>query len=109
MPGNVFNQVVPSTAERTGNFTDYCPDPTGSFANCPTIPGSGGAFYPNNQVPVDPNGTGVACFDSGGDSGSGTSSVYQASPAQFTTNREELFRIDHVVNDKLARILPVHL
>ena len=34
-------------------------------------------------------------------SGSGTSSVYQASPAQFTTNREELFRIDHVVNDKL--------
>ena len=57
VPGNVFNQVVPSTAERTGNFTDYCPDPTGSFANCPTIPGSGGAFYPGNQVPVDPNGT----------------------------------------------------
>jgi hypothetical protein len=33
-------------------------------------------------------------------SGSGTSSLYQASPAQLTTNREELFRIDHVVNDK---------
>ena len=32
--------------------------------------------------------------------GSGASSVYQASPAQFTTNREELFRIDQVVNDK---------
>ena len=33
--------------------------------------------------------------------GSGDSSVYQASPAQLTTNREELFRIDHIVNDKM--------
>ncbi len=101
VPGNVFNQVVPSTAERTGNFTDYCPDPTGSYLNCPTIPGSGGEFYPGNQVPVDPNGTALLALIPAATSGSGTSSVYQASPAQFTTNREELFRIDHVVNDKL--------
>ncbi len=101
VPGSVFNQVVPSTAERTGNFTDYCPDPTGSYANCPTIPGSGGAYYPGNQVPVDPNGTALLALIPAATSGSGTSSVYQASPAQFTTNREELFRIDHVVNDKL--------
>ena len=32
--------------------------------------------------------------------GSGTSSYYQASPSQLTTNREELFRIDHVFNEK---------
>jgi hypothetical protein len=101
VPGNVFNQVVPSTAERTGNFSDLCPAPGNDFSNCPTIPGSGGLFYPNNQVPVDPNGTALLALIPAATSGSGTSSIYQASPAQFTTNREELFRIDHVVNDKL--------
>jgi Carboxypeptidase regulatory-like domain/TonB-dependent Receptor Plug Domain len=101
VPGTVFNQLVPSTAERTGNFSDLCPDPTGSFANCPTIPGSGGAFYPGNQVPVDPNGQALLALIPTANVGSGTSSLYQASPAQFTTNREELFRIDEVVNDKI--------
>jgi hypothetical protein len=37
VPGTVFNQIVPSGAERTGDFSDLCPDPTGSYANCPTI------------------------------------------------------------------------
>ncbi len=104
VPDTVFNQVVPSNAERTGNFTDVCPDTTvspPSYANCPTIPGSGGAFYPNNQVPIDPNGQALLVLIPAATSGSGTSSVYQASPAQYTTNREELFRIDHVVNDKI--------
>ena len=100
VPGTVFNQAVPSNAERTGNFSDICPDPTGSYANCPTIPGSGGVYYPNNQVPVDPNGTALLALIPAANIGSGASSVYQASPAQFTTNREELFRIDQVVNDK---------
>ena len=101
VPGTVFNQQVPSDAERTGDFSDLCPDPTGSFANCPTIPGSGGTLYPNNQVPVDPNGDALLALIPAANTGSGTSSVYQSSPSQLTTNREELFRIDQVVNDKL--------
>ena len=101
VPGTIFNQQVPSNSERTGDFSDLCPDPTGSFANCPTIPGSGGAPYPNNQVPVDPNGNALLALIPAANGGSGTSSVYQASPSQLTTNREELFRIDQVVNDKL--------
>ena len=109
IPDTVFSQIVPSTAERTGNFSDYCPDSTGSFANCPTIPGSGGAFYPNNQVPVDPNGTALLALIPAANSGSGTSSLYQASPSQLTTNREELFRIDQIVSEKLARLLSLHL
>ena len=42
VPGTVFNQAVPSNAERTGNFTDYCPRPTGSSDRPPvrTVPGS---------------------------------------------------------------------
>src|SRR3984957_16557030 len=81
VPDTVFNQVVPSNAERTGNFTDVCPDTTvspPSYANCPTIPGSGGAFYPNNQVPIDPNGQALLVLIPAATSGSGTSSVYQA-------------------------------
>ena len=101
VPGTVFNQAVPSNAERTGDFTDLCPDPTGSFANCPTVPGSGGAFYPNNQVPVDPNGQALLALIPVPNVGAGASSFYQASPSQLTTNREELFRIDHTVNDRL--------
>jgi len=100
VPGTVFNQPVPSDAERTGNFTDLCPDPTGSFANCPTIPGSGGQFYPNNQVPVDPNGQALLVLIPPANVGSGASSIFQASPSQLTTNSEQLFRIDHVFNDK---------
>jgi hypothetical protein len=101
VPGTVFNQQVPSDAERTGNFSDLCPDQTGSFANCPTIPGSGGTLYPNNQVPVDPNGNALLALIPTANVGSGTSSVYQSSPSQLTTNREELFRIDQVISDKL--------
>ncbi len=101
VPGTVFNQQVPSNAERTGNFSDLCPDPTGSFSNCPTIPGSGGSFYTNNQVTVDPNGAALLALIPAANSGSGASSFYQASPSQLTTNREELFRIDQVASDKL--------
>jgi len=112
VPGNVFNQIVPSDAERTGDFSDQCPV-AGSpvdlvdFPNCPVVPGSAstanpsGLYYTNNQVPVDPNGTALLALIPAATSGSGASSLYQASPSQLTTNREELFRIDHVVNDKL--------
>jgi hypothetical protein len=99
VPGQNFNQPVPSDAERTGDFSDQCPDTTGSFDNCPTDP-STGAHYAGNQVPVDPNGKALLVLIPVANLGSGTSSIYQSSPSQLTTNREELFRIDHVVNDK---------
>ena len=100
VPGNVFQQPVPSTEERTGNFSDQCPDPTGSFLNCPVDP-STAAYYPGNQVSVDPNGAALLVLIPEANIGSGTSSVYQSAPSQLTTNREELFRIDQVVSDKL--------
>ncbi len=105
VPGQVFNQQVPSNAERTGNFSDLCPaagsavDST-DFPNCPVNPNTG-AYYTNNQVPVDPNGAALLVLIPASNFGSGTSSFYQASPSQLTTNREELFRVDQVVNDKL--------
>ncbi len=104
VPATVFNQSVPSDAERAGNFSDLCPaagspiDAT-DFPNCPVNPATGGYFL-NNQVPVDPNGQAMLVLIPAANVGSGTSSYYQASPSQLTTNREELFRIDHVFNEK---------
>jgi hypothetical protein len=104
VPATVFNQSVPSTAERTGNFSDQCPAPGGAvdatdFPNCPVDPATG-AYFAGNQVPVDANGQALLVLIPAGNVGSGTSSFYQASPSQLTTNREELFRIDQVFNEK---------
>jgi hypothetical protein len=105
VPGMVFNAPVPSTAERSGNFSDYCPAAGSAvdsvdFPNCPVDPTTG-AYFANNQVPVDPNGAALLVLISAANVGSGTSSFFQSSPSQLTTNREELFRVDQVINDKL--------
>jgi hypothetical protein len=105
VPGTVFNQQVPSDAERTGNFSDLCPAPGSSvdqtnYPDCPVNQATG-AYFPNNQVPVDPNGNALLVLIPAANTGSGTSSFYNSSPAQLTTNREELFRIDQVINEKL--------
>src|SRR5437899_691313 len=41
VPGQDFNQQVPSDAERIGDFSDICPDPNPDvgFSNCPAVPG----------------------------------------------------------------------
>ena len=114
VPGTVFNQQVPSTAERTGDFSDLCPAGGGAVTSatqtanpdCPVVPGSAtstslGSYYPNNQVPVDPNGAALLVLIPAANSGSGTSSFFTASPSQLTTNREELFRVDQVISDKM--------
>jgi hypothetical protein len=105
VPGTFFNAPVPSNAERTGNFSDLCP-PAGSpvdttdFPDCP-VDSSTGAYYTNNQVPVDPNGAALLVLIPQATSGSGASSFFQSAPSQLTTNREELFRVDQVFSDKL--------
>jgi len=104
VPATVFNQSVPSAAERTGNFSDQCPAPGSAvdatnFPNCPVDPTTG-AYFAGNQVPVDANGQALLVLIPAGNVGSGTSSFYQSSPSQLTTNREELFRIDQVFNEK---------
>ena len=109
VPGTVFHQQVPSDAERTGNFSDLCyqvPNPNGTSPamvlnpDCPVDPTTG-MQYVNDQVPIDPNGQALLALIPAANTGSGTSSFFNASPAQLTTNREELFRIDQVVSPKL--------
>ncbi len=91
VPGQTFNSLVPSDAERSGNFSDVCPGP-----NCPSIPGSGGQPYPNNQVPVTPQAqTLLSLFPS-----ANNGSFFTAAPAQKTNFREELVRVDQNLSDK---------
>ncbi|ABF42909.1 TonB-dependent receptor [Candidatus Koribacter versatilis Ellin345] len=88
-----FNIPVPSAAERAGDFSDQCPG-----NSCPHM--ADGSPYPGNIVPIDPTGSALLALIPGANLGSGASSVYNASPTQPTYWREELFRIDHNINDK---------
>ncbi len=104
VPGTAFNQPVPSNAERTGNFSDVCPAAgaavdTATYPDCP-VDRSTGAYYPGDQVPVDPNANILLSLLPAPNFYVNGAPYFQASPAQFTHDREELFRIDHYFNDK---------
>jgi hypothetical protein len=105
VPGTNFNQLVPSDAQRTGNFSDLCPvagSPvdTADFPDCPVDP-STGSYFANNQVTVDPNGNALLALIPAANTSVNGAPYYVASPSQLTTNREELFRIDQVFSEKL--------
>ena len=104
VPAATFDQPVPSTQERQGNFSDVCPvvgSPldTTDFPNCPVNP-STGAYYPNNTVPVSPQAQSMMTLLPAPTSGSGPNSFYVAAPAQSTNWREELIRVDQNITDK---------
>jgi len=94
VPGQNFNQSVPSIQERAGDFTDQC---SGSGGNCPNVGPNlvAAGFNPNN-----PTVQGLLSMIPLPTQGSGLSSVYLASPVQPTDWREELVRLDHNFTDK---------
>jgi hypothetical protein len=102
VPGQAFNVIVPSVAERGGNFNDLCPGP-----DCPVQPAeingvpnaNAGKPFPGNQVPVNPVSApllGMIPLPTGG-----STNVYTAAPSQPTNWREELVRVDHNFSDKV--------
>jgi hypothetical protein len=105
VPGQTFNQIVPSAAERGGDFTDQCPNPnpTIGMADCPTINGvptpilSGLPQFNANQQTAQALLTMVPLPTTG----SPGNFIFQASPAQPTNWREELVRVDHNFSDKI--------
>ena len=100
-------QNVPSAAERTGNFSDLCPAysastpvNTTSFPDCPTIVGSGGIAFPNNQVTPTSVGLDLLPLIPAPNT---TTSGFPAVATDIslpTTWREQLIRIDHNINEK---------
>ena len=90
-----FNQQVPSSAERGGNFNDVCP------GECPIDPSTGNPF-PGNNVPIDPNAQALMTalipaptIDNGADS------FYVHSTVEPLTWRQELIKIDHNFSSRL--------
>ncbi len=91
---------VPSLAERQGNFSDLCPNPTnGSNADCPIDPNTGLPF-PGNQVPVNPNGQALLALIPTPTGGVPGATFFSASPTFPTNWREELVKIDHNLTSK---------
>ncbi|MDP9339899.1 MAG: Plug and carboxypeptidase regulatory-like domain-containing protein [Acidobacteriota bacterium] len=93
-----YNVRVPSDAERGGDFSDLCPDPSGSFDNCPHQ-ADGVTPFPGNIVPVDPNAAlliGILPQANGTNNGFPT---YTNSTSLPTTWREELVRVDHNITN----------
>ncbi|HEV2489407.1 MAG TPA: carboxypeptidase regulatory-like domain-containing protein [Candidatus Acidoferrales bacterium] len=107
-----FNQAVPTDAERgiiggvqtaTADFTDLCPDPNATFADCPINPATGLQF-PANQVPIDPNAQAILAMipraNAGASVGCGGFACFVAAPSTPTYWREELLRVDHNLTSK---------
>ncbi len=96
VPGQNFNQPVPSVEERAGNFSDQCPG-----TNCPVVNG-----VPTPDLTTvgfnssDPTIQGLLSEIPLPTQGSGADSVFVASPVQPTNWREELIKIDHNLTDK---------
>jgi hypothetical protein len=109
VPGQVFNVPVPGAAQRTGDFSDLCPNPTnGSFADCPSVAGftNGAGFTPNlNVIPgfnaSDPTVQGLLSLIPSPNSGGPGAWSFNSAPILPTKWREELFRIDHNVTDNV--------
>lgn len=96
-----FNATVPYSAERTGDFTDLCPNPNASagsdpMADCPVDPRTG-SFFDGSQgpLPVDPAAAALLPLIPVGTVDVPGGSSYVANAPTPTNWREELVRIDH--------------
>lgn len=106
VPGQVFNTPVPSTQERSGNFSDVCPG-SGSlmpdsvdFPDCPVNPATG-SYFPGYTVPVSTVGQALLPLIPIANAGVPGAALYNASPTQPTDWREELIRLDQNIGSKL--------
>ncbi len=100
VPGQDFNQQVPSLEERAGDFSDQCL-PANDSGFCPLVEGNPTpdlttvGFNPN-----DPNVQALLALIPEPTSGGGASSRFVQSPTSPTDWREELIKVDHNLTDK---------
>jgi hypothetical protein len=96
VPGQNFNQSVPSIAERGGDFSDQCA-PINPNGNCPSV---GADLTAVGFNPSDPTIQGLLSEIPLPTQDNGANSVFVSSPVQPTNWREELIRVDHNLTDK---------
>ena len=117
-----FNQQVPSSAQRGGNFSDLCPAPSAAgtsffrdptlappgatvFPECPAS-GPGGLpntfqSFPNNSVPIDPNALAMMnALIPAPTIDSGANSFFIGSVSEPLNWRQELIRVDQNLGSK---------
>ena len=98
---NAFNVQVPYSAERTGDFSDVCPNNSvspASMVDCPTNPATGLPF-PGNKVPVTPQAQALLPLIPVGTKDAPAQSIYNTNASLPTDWREELVRVDHNITD----------
>jgi Carboxypeptidase regulatory-like domain len=92
-----FSVPVPSAAERTGNFSDLCPDANGTFNDCPNKNGANPA-----AIPVDPNAAAMLVLipnpTPNNTSCGGTPACFVSSQGVPVHWRQELLRVDQNIN-----------
>ncbi len=88
---------VPSDAERNGDFSDLCPDPLGTFKDCPTGP----QVSSSHQVVPTAVGTALLALIPKAIPGFtvGGFPAFHQTISTPTTWREELIRVDHNLTD----------
>ncbi len=90
-----FNQQVPSSAERGGNFNDVCPG-----LECP-VDRSTGLPFPGNNVPIDPNAQAMlTALIPTPTLDNGANSFFIGSVTEPLTWRQELIRVDQNLGSK---------
>ncbi|MFZ0864568.1 MAG: carboxypeptidase regulatory-like domain-containing protein [Candidatus Sulfotelmatobacter sp.] len=112
-----FNTPVPYSAERTGNFSDLCPDPStsttfqrGNANGANYYPDCPGAtlidpvsqtwnIFPNNQLTPTATGTALLPLIPLPTLNTPGAAIYNTNVSLPTNWREELVRVDHNVND----------
>ncbi len=98
---NAFNVQVPYSAERTGDFSDVCPNTAvspSSMADCPINPATSQPFL-NNQVPVTAQAQALLPLIPVGTKDAPAQSIFNKNVSLPTNWREELVRVDHNLTD----------
>jgi hypothetical protein len=107
VPSGFSLTTVPSLANRAGNFNDVCASSPG---DCPIEPALingvtnplAGQPFPNNQVPINPADTvTVNALEGLIPTPNVGPNQWLQDPSLPTHWREELFRIDHNINEKM--------
>ncbi len=102
VPGT-FNTPVPYSAERNGDFSDVCPNPTATtnpYSDCPIDPRTGNLYDGNlGPLPVDPAAAALLPLIPLGTIDTPGASIYNTNITLPTTWREELVRVDHNITD----------
>jgi carboxypeptidase family protein len=94
-PSSIAIQDVPSNAERSGNFADLCPDPSGTTNDCP----KGAQVSASHTLVPTAVGTALLALIPQANTTNGGFPALQNTISTPTTWREELIRIDHNLTD----------